>query len=167
MQPSDALGVGAQVAVTLAGFTGIVVVFGRRALHEWSAGDRFRLGILLILSILPFVMCLTGIFLLTTGMALPDTWRWCSAIAAVLLLGGNGIIVRTFARLERGEFVRVGGNRALFAVLVAVGLAIAALQLYNALALAQFWAFFAAVVTTMLICALQFVRLVLFLPGYT
>ena len=167
MQPGDALGVGAQVAVTLAGFTGIVVVFGRRALHEWSAGDRFRLGLLLTLSIVPLVMCLLGILLLSTGLPSTDAWRACSTIAAILVLGSNGLILRAFVRLDRGEFERVGGNRPLFFIFLSVGMLLVALQIYNAVFLGEFWAFFAAVVTTMLICAWQFVRLVLFLPGRT
>jgi hypothetical protein len=37
MQPGEALGVAAQVAVTLAGFAGIVVVFRPESVHRWLA----------------------------------------------------------------------------------------------------------------------------------
>jgi len=43
MQPDEALGVAAQVAVTLAGFAGVVVVFRPDSVHRWSRLDRFRL----------------------------------------------------------------------------------------------------------------------------
>src|SRR6478752_6025448 len=40
MEPGEALGIAAQVAVTLAGFAGVVVVFRRESIHEWSPADR-------------------------------------------------------------------------------------------------------------------------------
>ena len=48
MQPSEALGIAAQVAVTLAGFAGIVVVFRPDSVHRWSPLDKLRLQLLLI-----------------------------------------------------------------------------------------------------------------------
>ena len=47
IEPAAALSTAAQIAVTLAGFAGVVVVFGRQALAEWSRVDRFRLQLLL------------------------------------------------------------------------------------------------------------------------
>ena len=47
MEPNEALGIAAQVAVTLAGFAGVVVVFRPEALHQWSALDKFRLQLFL------------------------------------------------------------------------------------------------------------------------
>jgi hypothetical protein len=44
MQPSDALGLAAQIAVALAGFAGVVVDFRSGLVHEWKARaptDRF------------------------------------------------------------------------------------------------------------------------------
>jgi hypothetical protein len=55
MQPSEALSASAQVAVTLAGFAGVVVAFRNRSVHEWSKIDRFRLQILLTNSGVPFI----------------------------------------------------------------------------------------------------------------
>lgn len=43
----------AQVAVTLAGFAGIVVVLRPDSVHQWSALDRFRGSLLLMNSALP------------------------------------------------------------------------------------------------------------------
>jgi len=53
MQPSEALGIAAQVAVTLAGFAGIVVVFRPDSVHRWSPLDKLRLQLLLTSSALP------------------------------------------------------------------------------------------------------------------
>jgi len=65
MQPGEALDVAAQVAVTLAGFAGIVVVFRPQSLHEWSIVDKLRLRLLLTNSALPLVSSLFAILLLT------------------------------------------------------------------------------------------------------
>jgi hypothetical protein len=40
--PADMLGVAAWFSVTLAGFAGVVVVFGNGAVNEWAPIDRFR-----------------------------------------------------------------------------------------------------------------------------
>jgi hypothetical protein len=53
MEPSEALSAAAQIEVALAGFAGVVVVFRRESVHDWSAIDKFRLRLLLTNSILP------------------------------------------------------------------------------------------------------------------
>jgi hypothetical protein len=40
-------------AVALAGFAGVVVVFRRESVHDWSSVDKFRLRLLFANSILP------------------------------------------------------------------------------------------------------------------
>jgi drug/metabolite transporter (DMT)-like permease len=65
MEPGEALGIAAQIAVALAGFAGVVVVFRRESIHEWSPLDRFRLRSLLTNSILPLGLCMIALLLLT------------------------------------------------------------------------------------------------------
>ena len=84
MQPGEALGIATQVAVTLAGFAGIVVVFRPESVHEWSALDRFRLHLLLANSALPLVSSLFGILLLTIDPAPVAIWRWCSGFVLLI-----------------------------------------------------------------------------------
>src|ERR1051325_6718333 len=86
MEPGEALAVAAQVAVTLAGFAGIVVVFRPQSLHEWSSIDKFRLRLLLANSTSPLVLSLFGILLLTIDPPLTAIWRWCSGFALLLSL---------------------------------------------------------------------------------
>src|SRR5947207_3034685 len=64
MEFGEALGIAAQIAITLAGFAGVVVVFRRESIHEWSPADKLRLRLLLTNSILPLVFCMIGILLL-------------------------------------------------------------------------------------------------------
>ena len=80
MQPSEALGITAQVAVTLAGFAGIVVVFRPESVHRWSAIDKFRLQLLLTNSALPLGYSLLGLLFLSLGPPPAAIWRWCSGI---------------------------------------------------------------------------------------
>ena len=70
MEPGEALGVAAQIAVALAGFAGVVVVFRRESVHEWSTIDKFRLRLLLANSILPLALCVIALLLLTIEPAL-------------------------------------------------------------------------------------------------
>jgi hypothetical protein len=44
MEPGEALGTAAQIAVALAGFAGVVVVFRRESIHEWSPIDSSGCG---------------------------------------------------------------------------------------------------------------------------
>ena len=41
MEAGEALSTAAQIAVALAGFAGVVVVFRRESVHEWSPIDKF------------------------------------------------------------------------------------------------------------------------------
>ena len=81
MQPSEALGIAAQVAVTLAGFAGIVVVFRPDSVHRWSPLDKLRLQLLLTNSALPLAESLFGMLLLTFDPPPASIWRWCSGVS--------------------------------------------------------------------------------------
>jgi hypothetical protein len=81
MQPSEALGIAAQVAVTLAGFAGIVVVFRPDSVHRWSPLDKLRLQLLLMNSALPLAESLFGMLLLTFDSPPASIWRWCSGVS--------------------------------------------------------------------------------------
>ena len=81
MQPSEALGIAAQVAVTLAGFAGIVVVFRPDSVHRWSPLDKLRLQLLLTNSALPLAESLLGMLLLAFDPPPASIWRWCSGVS--------------------------------------------------------------------------------------
>ena len=81
MEPGEALGTAAQVAVALAGFAGVVVVFRTESVHQWSAVDRFRLRLLLGNSVVPLTLCLFGMLLLILNPSPAGIWRWGSGFA--------------------------------------------------------------------------------------
>lgn len=159
MQPGEALAAAAQIAVAVAGFTGVVVAFGSGPIHEWSSVELFRLKLLIGTSVFPLVWSLAGLVLLTTGLSAPTLWSWCSAMAAALLLPGLGFALRDFLRLGRAEQGRAG--RAIFTGAAGLGLLVILLQVYNILVLRAFWPFFTIVTSGMTLSVFQFVRMTL------
>jgi len=162
MEPNEALGIAAQVAVTLAGFAGVVVVFRPQALHQWSALDKFRLHLLLTNSVLPLAYSLLGMLLLIVHPPIADIWRWCSGIAfttqiCVIVFGGN-----PNRRIPSRQLS--GVNKVLFYSIAVVGTAAMALQAINFARWNRFWPFFALIFVHLIAAVVQFMRMVLLVP---
>src|SRR4029077_6682957 len=98
MGPSEALVIAAQIAIALAGFAGVVVVFRRESVHEWSGIDKLRLRRLLANSILPLGLCMLGLLLLTIKPMPLGIWRWCSGIALIATLLFVRETIKSFRR---------------------------------------------------------------------
>jgi amino acid transporter len=111
MEPGEALGIAAQIAVTLAGFAGVVVVFRRESVHEWSPADKLRLRFLLTNSILPLGLCMLGLLLLTIKPMPPGIWRWCSGFAFVVSLLFAITMTKVFRRLDLRQIPRDRATR--------------------------------------------------------
>src|SRR5216684_1730608 len=86
MEPSEALGTAAQVAVALAGFAGVVVAFRSGSVHEWQTIDKMRLRLLLNNSIVPLILCMLALLLVSVDPHQVWTWRACSTLALVLTI---------------------------------------------------------------------------------
>src|SRR5438046_4779688 len=121
MEPGEALGLAAQVAVTLAGFAGVVVVFRPHSVHQWSNVDRFRLRLLLNNSILPLAYAVIGIFLLAMRPPPASTRRRCSAVATHCQLPNPIINLTTVRKYSAAE--SKGVNKVLRFPHFAVGIA--------------------------------------------
>jgi hypothetical protein len=164
MDPAEALSAGAEIAATLAGFTGVVVVFGRGDIHQWPLVDRFRLRLMLLFSVLPLVLALFGLLLLAIGPPIGSIWRICSGAAALVLVAGGLYALRGFLTFRPKQFTAEGGAVAIFVIVVSTGAASLALQVWNAATWGIFWPFFLAIVLSMSSAVLQFVRLILSRP---
>src|SRR5712664_1090972 len=141
MQPSEALSASAQVAVTLAGFAGVVVAFRNRSVHEWSKIDKFRLQIVLTNSAIPFVLSIFAMALLSTNLDVATIWRLCSLFTFIMLVvmgSSYGAALRSFSPKE---FKASGGRTAIFYTGGVAGIAVTVLQLYNVITLQTFWPF--------------------------
>jgi hypothetical protein len=108
VEPGEALGLAAPVAVTLAGFAGVLVVFRPASVHQWSSLDRFRLRLLLSNSILPLAYSVIAIFLLTIKPPSESIWRWCSGVTLTCqipfaIFNFNGSAQPHLNRIQRGE----------------------------------------------------------------
>jgi hypothetical protein len=164
MEPGEALGIAAQIAVALAGFAGVVVVFRRESVHEWSGLDKLRLRFLLGNSILPLGLSMIGLLLLTIKPMPPEIWRWCSAIAFMTFLMFVATSGKSVRRLDRQEVQRERGSRFMLSFFGVLGVAVMLLQAYNVALLSAFWPFFGAIVYQLVTATAQFARMILLLP---
>ena len=164
MEPGEALGIAAQIAVALAGFAGVVVVFRREAVHEWSDIDKLRLRFLLANSTLPLGLSMLGLVLVTIEPQPPGIWRWCSGIFLVVTMSFVMTTGRTFPRLNVQNAQRQRNNRLIFYLFAGFGAAAMLLQVYNVALLGAFWPFFAGIVFQLITAMVQFARMILLLP---
>jgi hypothetical protein len=162
MQPNEALGLAAQVAVALAGFAGVVVVFRPESVHQWSRVDKFRLRLLLTNSIYPLAFSLVGTLLLTINPPPTSIWRWCSGVALLFQVPFAIANFTTARDFTPREFK--GVSKIVFYPLFLVGISSLLLQCLNIAMLNWFWPFFTGIVIHLLAAMLQFVRLVLLPP---
>ncbi len=166
MEPGEALATAAQIAVSLAGFAGVVVAFRSSSLREWSLLDKYRLWLLLGSALVPFVSCLFGMLLLTIKATPFPIWRCCSGFSLLLICIFGFLTRRRQSELEPGVIKEMGVYRYLFYAIAILGMVVGLLQAYNALALGVFWLFYAAIVFQLAIGTLQFARMIL-LPPHT
>jgi hypothetical protein len=164
MEPGEALGIAAQIAVALAGFAGVVVVFRREAVNEWSEIDKQRLRLLLANSMLPLGFSMLGLVLVTIEPEPPGIWRWCSGILLVATISFAMTTGRAFRRLNLRNAQRQRITRSMVYLFGAFGTAAMLLQLYNIASLAAFWPFFAGIVYQLITAMVQFARMILLLP---
>lgn len=103
-EPHDTLSIFAEVAIALAGFSGIVIAFGRRSIGSMSTLEFRCLSNLFTLSGMVLLFSLLCVSLLHLNIAAPALfWSWCSA--AVFALGTPWLIVDVVrvTRLEKSE----------------------------------------------------------------
>jgi len=162
MEPSEALSTAAQIAVALAGFAGVVVVFRRESVHDWSLIDKFRLRLLLMNSVLPLALSMLGLLFLTIKPPPVNIWKWCSALAFVVFVLFAVTSMTTFRRLDLRGLQSYGrATHVVFYLFGILGTAAIVLQLYNVIALGVFWPFFTGIVFQLTAAMFQFLRIIL------
>jgi len=164
MEPSEALSTAAQIAVALAGFAGVVVVFRHESVHDWTPIDKFRLRLLLTNSILPLAFCVIGLLLLTIQPTPAGIWRWCSSAAVVTGLPLAITTFRSYRQLDPQQLrsaLAAGSPLYVFSIL---GTGAMLLQVFNIAILNAFWPFFTGIAVHLLAAMVQFARLILLPP---
>jgi hypothetical protein len=165
MEPAESLSTAAQIAVALAGFAGVVVVFRRESVHEWSPIDKYRLRLLLMNSILPLAFCMIGLLLLTIKPAPAGIWRWCSGFTLVIVLPFAIATTKGFRRLDSMQLESVRGTGFGFYLFGVLGIGAVLLQFFNIAILNAFWPFFTGIVVHLLAAMFQFARIILLPPN--
>jgi hypothetical protein len=96
----------AEVAVTLAGFSGLVVAFQRRDMGSWSPPEFLNFLFLIANSLLVVLFSLLPIPLFLWGLPEHVIWTICSPLMAAYFLGGGAIALQSVRRHPR-EFEQV------------------------------------------------------------
>ena len=157
MDPGDALASMIEASMALAGFSGIVVVLGRRGQGEWQPQEDLRLVNLLANSLTALLAALLGVLLLTTRLAPSIAWLVCSAVWLVAAGLHSAWIVGRSRALREQALRRT--NPLFFWFGSALSAVALALQLVNIAWLREFWPFFAGLLTSLALGARQFVVL--------
>jgi hypothetical protein len=155
----DTLAIFAEVAVALAGFSGIVIAFGRRSLGSLSRLEIRRLSNLFILSGAALLISLLSLALLHLPvLEAPTQWRWSSATLFVVFTPWLTWDILQITRLEAAERAQI--NTPLIVIADALAIATLFLQLVNAIYLLQAWPFLFGLVVIIAGAFQQFVLLV-------
>ena len=77
----------AEIAIALAGFSGVVAAFGSRSKGAWHPGDRLRLGFLLEASLTAAGFALLALLVLSAVEDEALTWAVLSGSWAVFMAG--------------------------------------------------------------------------------
>jgi hypothetical protein len=158
--PVDTLKVLVEASVAIAGFSGVVVVFGRRAAGEWSLLDRGRLVVLLGTSFAVLFLSLGTLVLLHAGADETTTWRIGSTLWSIVAIQQIVSGARRFARIPRDDSER---PTVATPVLLGVTGLLVALNLANVWTLGEFWPFLTSLVWLFGVACFSFARLLLVL----
>jgi hypothetical protein len=157
MNASDALATIAEIAIAVAGFSGIAAVLGRRSQGEWTPLDVFRLRALLLSSFYIVVFCFLPIVLSLTALAPSLVWvlssgawfAWIAGTTAVRITQARRIAAATGEPLERRYLVFVSS----------IGLAALLLHGTNLLSFRVAWPYVAAAICLLIVPFSYFFRL--------
>ncbi len=154
MHPGDVLSLTIEVSIAIAGFSGIVVVLGRRQAGEWTSVDRLRLRGLLNASFAPIGISGFALVLLASDLPAETVWRVASALYAALFVLFFSHGMRQASNLPQGEV-----NRLHLVVVGCSGVAVSLLLVVNAVSLAVFWPMAVALGFQLVLALVNFVGL--------
>ena len=147
----------AEIAVALAGFTGVVVVFGSRSAGSWHPGDRLRLGFLLEASLTAGGFSLWALVLYSSMANAGLAWALASGPWALYMLYSLSASRRRIQEnTEQHHDIDRTANRIVFTLF----LAMIVLQVANVVLWRDFAPLLAALVLNLAGAAMQFARLI-------
>lgn len=106
MQGAEILQTIAEVSVAFAGFTGVVVAFGRRPQQGSSAIDAHAFKAMLASSLQALLFSVLPFLLAASGLVEPVLWRLGCGLLLVGLAVGAFMDIRYAAQADRSEWIR-------------------------------------------------------------
>ena len=157
MDYQDLLQTLAEVSVALAGFSGVVSVFGRRHTGDWDPADRLHLSFMLETSLAVLFLSLLPFAFLSVELSPRSTWTIMSGIMAAYLVATFGAAAYRYRRLSSDQRTGVGP---IYGFAMALGdLSVVILQLFNVFSAREFSFYLIGLIWLLLSCAVSFVRL--------
>ena len=134
MDEAETLRTIAEIGIALAGFTGVVVVLGRRSRGDWSSLETLRLYILLATSLAAVFLSFVPILMLHGVASAEVAWRASNGVCGAVLLIGT---ILGFARWRATGFTfettSILAGRLLLGIFTPVGVLIMFTQFMVAL----------------------------------
>jgi hypothetical protein len=159
---SDVLIVIAELAVGLAGFSGVVVTLGRRSSAPWQQDEKLRFNQLLGFALGCAFFAILPLALMLSPLQVETIVQVCG-IPAALLFGA--IVTTTVVRISRlNDELRANFNVAFSAFLFVGTLCICGVGLVNAFGVftpPSVWLYVIVLVWALLVSGLQFLRIVI------
>jgi len=165
MDPTELLTAMVEASIALMGFSGLVVVLGRRSSGEWFPGDQTRLINLLGIGFVLLACTLGALILASAGLRDATVWALSSVVwltvslPYAVWLSRRVVWVPPEPPAPREPAKRwapyFGGGLAAY-------VATAGLQVANAAFLAEFWPFLLGLAVLLIFGVTQFIRLLWF-----
>ncbi|MEM7101271.1 MAG: hypothetical protein AAF541_23630 [Pseudomonadota bacterium] len=146
-----------EVAIALAGFSGVVVAFGSRGEGAWLPGDRLRLGFLLEASLTAAGFSLVALLLISAELNAALCWMIGSAAWASYMIFS---LVTSRLALRENQDTHGDVDRNSNRVIAALFILLILLQAGNVFVWQQFWPFLAGLIVNLAGAAMQFGRLI-------
>ena len=163
MQAESALGIIAEVSVALAGFTGVVAVFGSREQSAWNPVEVMRFRTMLISSLAALLFSIIPICLYHLGISETQVWSTSSTLLAMFLTINTVRVVRTIHSRDSLDYSDVSPWPTRIMAIVLTGAV--ALLILNILGVGfnrEFGPYFVGLVALVLLCVITFVRMLSF-----
>ena len=144
----------AEVGVAIAGFSGIVVALGKRALGQWTQRDRYRLRDLLFASLGTGIFGFLPIVLTGANMSPAVALQYASAVFFFYILVG-------LTSFLRGSAGKLGPVSWVFAIPTLLILSMQALVAFNVIYRVAEFAYYLALFWLILLSMANFAQLLL------
>ena len=161
MAYADALSTLAEVAIAIAGFSGIVSVFGRRSSGHWSPAERARLIGLLVMSFTAVFFSVVPFVLLSIPVSESTCWRSLSLLLAASRFVSMGVVLRVVLGERRIPASKREASLVTSVIFIAGDLLVVVALSVNAVGSGLLWPYLAAIVWVLAEAAVIFIRLVI------